>query len=388
MMPLCALVLPVLLIACGLAIDLGLMESHSLTMQQAADAAAASAELELERGTGQWAAAARATAAVNGYEDGEGDVNVSVSMMPATGPYAGNHDAVAVTINDQVNTIFMRLVSEPSAAVAVRSVALAPPCVYLTGGAVALAGSGSSLSLNCPLYASRGVVLDDSSAVSALAENVTGAPGESNASRMSPEARFNAVAMTDPLLALAEPALGSCAHTSFKQSGGTATLTPGTYCKGMTLSNTNVTLQPGLYVITGGAHWSGANVQGTGVTLFFTKSSGAPVGQFVIDAKSRITLSAPAGGTALAGVAVFGTRAWTATAAQDFIVTDSTVHGDGIWYMAGSGLLLSNTTMDCDHYLGLDTRTLVMNASRMSGGGDFSRVATGSPLRPLGGLVQ
>lgn len=387
MLPLCALVLPVLLIACGLAIDLGLMESHTLTMQQAADAAAASAELELERGTGNWVAVGKATAALNGFSDGQGSVTVAVSMAPASGAFAGQHDAVKVAITDEVSTIFLRLADQQAAAVAASAVALAPPCFYLTGGKTAMTSVSSTLALSCPLYANRGVSLDGSSSVSAMAENMTGSAGESSGA-MTPAARFSAVAMADPLAAIVEPATGSCAHTSFKQSGGTVTLSPGTYCKGMTLTNATVTLNPGLYVITGGAHWSGSTVQGTGVTLFFTKGTGAAVGQFVVDANSRVTLSAPLTGSTLAGLVVFGTRSWTATAAQDFQLVNSTVHADGIWYLPGSGLLLNGSTMACDHSLGLDAKTLAMNSAQVAGAGDFSRVATGSPFRPLGGLVQ
>ncbi len=388
MMPLCALVLPVLLIACGLAIDLGLMESHALTMQQAADAAATSAELELERGTGNWVAVGKATAALNGFSDGQGSVKVVVSMAPATGAFAGQHDAVKVAITDEVATIFLRVANEQATVVAASAVALVPPCFYITGGKTAVTSRGSTLALDCPLYANRGVVIDGNSSVVAMAENITGSAGESTGADMKPAARFNAASMADPLAAIAEPSTGSCTHTSYKQSGGTVMLSPGTYCKGMTLTNAAATLHPGLYVITGGAHWSGSTVQGFGVTLFFTKGTGAAVGQFVVDANSRVTLSAPLSGSALAGVVVFGTRNWATPSTQDFQVINSTVRADGIWYLPGSGLLLTGSTVGCDHYMGLEAKSLVMNSSRMTGAGDFSSIATGSPLRPLGGLVQ
>ena len=388
MLPLCALVLPVLLIACGLAIDLGLMESHALTMQQAADAAAASAELELERGTGKWAAVGQATAALNGFADGQGSVQVVVSIPPGTGTFVGQRDAVKVAITDEVSTIFLRLADEQAAAVSASAVALVPPCFYLTGGKTAMTSQASTLTLNCPLYTNRGVALDGNSSIAAMAENLTGSAGESSGANIAPAARFNATALADPLSAISEPATGSCAHTSFKQSGGTVTLSPGTYCKGMTLTNATVTLLQGQYVITGGAHWTGSTVQGTGVNLFFTKGGGAAVGQFVVDGNSRVTLSAPVSSSALAGIVVFGTRTWAATAAQDFQLMNSTLHTDGIWYLPGSGLLLNGSTIDCDHYLGLDAKTLALNSSHMTGAGDFSRLATGSPFRPLGGLVQ
>lgn len=388
MLPLCALVLPVLLIACGLAIDLGLTESRALTMQQAADAAASSAELELERGTGNWMAVGKATAALNGFSNGQGSVKVVVSMAPASGLFAGQHDAVKVAITDEVPTLFLRVADEQAAVVAVQAVALVPPCLYLMSGNAAMTGVGSTLSMNCPLYADRGVILDGNSSLVAMAENLTGGPGESTAASITPQAHFNAPGMPDPLAALAEPPTGSCAHTNYAQSGGSVTLSPGTYCKGMSLTNTTVTLQPGLYVITEGAHWSGATVQGDGVTLFFAKGTGAAVGQFIVDANSHVTLSAPLSGSALNGVVVFGTRSWTATANEDFRLIDSALHTDGIWYFPRSGLLLTNSTLVCTHYLGLAAKTLVMNQSRITGAGDFSSVATGSPFRPLGGLVQ
>lgn len=388
MLPLCALVFPVLLIACGLAIDLGLMESRALTMQQAADAAAASAELELERGTGNWVAIGKATAALNGFDDGKGSVKVIVSMAPESGAYAGQHDAVKVAITDVVATIFLRVAGEQAAEVAASAVALVPPCVYLSGGNTVVTAMSSTLSLKCPLYADHGIVMDANSSVVAMAENLTGGAGQSTGAQLTPVAHFIAAAMADPLATITEPVTGSCAHTGYKQSGGTVRLSPGTYCKGMTLTNAAVTLLPGRYVITGGAHWSGSTVQGIGVTLFFTKGIGAGVGQFVIDAKSRVILSAPLSGSTLNGIVVFGTRGWTDTASEDFRLVNSTLRADGVWYLPGSGLLLTGSTMNCDHYFGLEAKTLVMNSSRMTGAGDFSRVATGSPFRPLGGIVQ
>lgn len=388
MLPLCALVLPVLLIACGLAIDVGLMESHSLTMQQAADASAVAAELELERGTGNWAQVAQQTAALNGFADGTGQVKVSVRLSPTTGEFAGYQDAVSVVIADEVDTIFMKVADEPSSVVSVRAVALAPPCLYLSGASGALAGTAANITLSCPMYANRSAVLDGNSSLQALAENFVGGAGETSSGRMVTAPRFGAKVMADPLAALPEPTAGACAYTSFQQSGGTVTLNPGTYCNGMTLRNTNVTLAPGLYVITGGAHWSGANVVGAGVTLYFTAGNGVPVGQFVVDSSSRLQLSAPLSGSALAGIVVFGSRSWTATQAQDFQLLNSSEQGNGIWYLPGSGLLLSGSTLSSTKFFGLDAATLVVNQSRLTGVGDYSSIATGSPFRPLGGLVQ
>jgi Flp pilus assembly protein TadG len=71
MLVLFACVLPVLILFCGLALDVGMLQLKQLQMQSAADAAALGAELQWERTTNYttagYTAQAQADAAVNGF---------------------------------------------------------------------------------------------------------------------------------------------------------------------------------------------------------------------------------------------------------------------------------------------------------------------------------
>jgi len=392
MLPFFALVLPVLLLFCGLPLDIGMAESRRLTMQHAADAAALAAELEVERGTGGAVGVGMQTAALNGFTNGANNTTVTIAMRPSAGTYAGNFDALQVTITQPAKTLFLSAVTG-TATVATGSVALVPPCVYLNGsaaGTAALTGQNASLSFGCPLYASGNIALDTQSTLSATAENLTPSATLSGGGTVAPAPRLNAARMADPLAAVPQPAFTACTSTGFAKSGGTATLNPGVFCKGLTLTNTNVTLQPGLYIITGGARWSGATVRGSGVTLFFTQGGGAGFGQFRIDNGSNITLAAAPNSSqgAVPGVLVFADRNWTATATQDLQIINATVHGDGIWYSTGTGLLLSGSTLRGDRYLAFDMDTLSATSSTVAAAGDFSSIPGGSPFRPAGGLVE
>jgi len=101
------------------------------------------------------------------------------------------------------------------------------------------------------------------------------------------------------------------------------TLSPGVYCGGLTIGNTNgtaFTLNPGTYIMAGGGMVlnSQAVVNGTGVTVYNTTSAGwgcassysyTPV---TISGQVTATLSAPTSGT-LNGILFFGNRSGCST---------------------------------------------------------------------------
>jgi hypothetical protein len=159
----------------------------------------------------------------------------------------------------------------------------------------------------------------------------------------------------------------------------------------MTLTNSTVTLNPGLYVITGGATWSGSTVSGSGVTLFFTTGGGASYGQFKIKSNSTVTLSAPVdtshGGTP--AVLVFADRSWTTTGAQDFQLSSSNVQGDGIWYLKSAGLYISSCgNFQGTNYLGIVANNIFTAGTNVNPSNNYSNVTTGNPFRTQAALVQ
>ena len=384
MLPFFAIVLPVLLLFCGLAIDVAVLQNAQALNQSAADAAVTSAALEYQTGSGIWVAVAKQTAALYGPTDGSQGVTIKVIRKPTAGAFAGRDDALQLSLTRPAPTYFMRFVQ--SAQTGATATALLPPCILLRG-APALTMTASNLTTKCPVYANGAISLNGANNWSSAgllltsSASINANPGVSIASSTRDAG--------DPLASVAQPVPSACQTNAFVQSGGSANLQPGTYCNGMTLRNATINLSPGLYVITGGAHWTGVNLQGQGVTLFFTGASSG-YGQFVIDGNSRVTLSAAsdASASAVPGVVVFGDRAWQAQSSADIQITDARVTAQGIWYTTGTGMALTNATLIGSQYLGLDVNSLTVTSSTLQGGADFSSIRTGNPFQVLGGLSE
>jgi hypothetical protein len=385
MLPFLAMILPALVLFCGLAIDVGALENAQTLDQMAADSAAGSAALEFQSGSGAWATVGRQTAALYGLNDGSNGVTVNVQQQPAGGAYAGRNDAIQVNVLQPSPTYFMHFLTATSN-VKATAVALLPPCIVLRA-AQAMTVSASTFQTACPVYANGAIQTSGSNSWSSagLLLTANGSIDTSLAASIASPARM----IGDPLAAMAQPVASGCMMTTFSQNGGSVTLQPGTYCNGMTLKNATVTLSPGMYVFTGGAHWTGVTLSGQGVTLFFTSGS-TGYGQFVIEGNSSVSLSAPvdASASALPGVVVFGDRAWQAQSTADFQISGSQVQTNGIWYTTGTGLALSNASLTGPSYLGLDVDSLTLSSSTLQGGGDMSSVTTGNPFQTLGGLAE
>jgi len=133
----------------------------------------------------------------------------------------------------------------------------------------------------------------------------------------------------DPLASIAPPTSGvvvSKSHAYFDMNSKPTsnTLSPGVYCGGLTIGNTNgtaFTMTPGVYIMAGGGLVlnSQAAVKGTGVTVYNTSSAGwgcsssysyTPI---TISGQVTATLSAPTAGS-LAGILFFGNRTGCSTA--------------------------------------------------------------------------
>jgi RHS repeat-associated protein len=162
----------------------------------------------------------------------------------------------------------------------------------------------------------------------------------------------------DPLASIAAPTSGtivSKSHASFDMNNKPAnnTLSPGVYCGGLTIGNTNgatFTMSPGVYIMAGGGLTlnSQAVVKGTGVTVYNTSSAGwgcsssysyTPV---TISGQVTATLSAPVSG-AFNGILFFGNRTGCATAGscQDQINGGSTVVFNGALYFKSDQITIT-----------------------------------------------
>ncbi len=145
-------------------------------------------------------------------------------------------------------------------------------------------------------------------------------------------AQVQAVKVTnpgDPFASLSAPTSGSIVSTShasydMNNKPHNNTLSPGVYCGGMTIGNTNgttFTFSPGVYVMAGGGMTlnSQAVVAGTGVTFYNTSSTGwgcsgsSSYTPLTISGQVTANLTAPTSGT-YNGILFFGNRTGCSTA--------------------------------------------------------------------------
>jgi hypothetical protein len=117
-----------------------------------------------------------------------------------------------------------------------------------------------------------------------------------------------------------------------------------------------------------------------------------PDGPFVIYGNSTVTLSAPtvALNGSIPGVVVFADRNWIPGYAQDFaIFQNSTVTGDGIWYLPAAGFSASGANnVSATNYLGIVANSVILGNFVFHPLNNYSNISGGNPFRPVGGLVQ
>jgi hypothetical protein len=368
-------------------------------MQAAADAAVIGAQQEAERGTNNWTTIGMADAGINGFTNGVNNTTVTLSQVPTVGAYAGRYDAIQATITQTESTIFMGALNGGSVTLTAQASALLTPCIYALGS-----GTLGSFSIpyqidvqnwavdtqSCPFYAKTNMRVQSGANMTVEGITVSGSSSSSSfAGYTYPYPTYNVPVITDPLAYLAEPTVPSCTNSNSTVSGGT--ISPGYYCNGLNISNATVTLNPGLYILGKSSIWSGATVTATGVTLFFPHVA-SPDGPFVIYGGSTVNMSAPtvALNGSIPGIVVFADRNWSPGYPQDFaIFQNSTVVGDGIWYLPAAGFTANGASnVSAPHYLGIVADNVMLGNFIFAPLNNYSNLPTGNPFRPLGGLVQ
>jgi hypothetical protein len=294
-----ALSLTVLLLAAGLAIDMGYLRYQERRMQAAADSAAIAGAAELAYG-GSYAAAAQADSASNGFTHNVNSVTVTPNRPPSTGPFAGQPDYVEVLVQQIEPTFFMKIFRVNSVSISARSVAhlgSGRNCMY----ALSL-NDPNALNLNdaavsapdCGIISNGNFTANGGSSVQALSIGVVGS-SSTGVATVNPDPRTGIVPPSDPLLFLRQqqPVVGGCVPFP-----GAGTVVPGTYC-GITMNVGAVIFSPGSYIVKGDFAISGsASVTGTGVTFFVTRDPTKPgSGSVVFNSSNTIDLVAPTGNT-------------------------------------------------------------------------------------------
>ena len=397
-----AIILIVLIGFCGLAVDAGRVELRRLQLQGAADDAAVASAAEWQAGNGNWQATAGLEA--NSYLAGNNLPAASADtpvVAPATGPYAADFNTVQVTLHQTVSTTFLGILEHGSSSVAltVSAIARLPPCAYFFASPAVSNGNASGgygaqlqetiLNTTCPVWSRTGLLVDSSSQMTGSAGALSGTPDASQIlGTVSPAVSYLRPQQPDPLGYLQAPVFARCDHTNVSYSS-TVTISPGTWCGGLNASGATLNLQPGLYVITGGANWSNTTVNGSGVTLYFTQGGGSGFGTFSVSNQSSVNFSAPVDGSdgGLPGILVFLDRAWSG-GNEDFACNHATFQGDGVMYSQATGMSLVQCSLSAPHYFSLVTANLSATGSSLAFSANYQTLLNGSPLHNDVSLVQ
>jgi hypothetical protein len=346
-----AMATPVLIGFMGLAIDTTYWETAKVSLQGATDQAAIAAG-RAYRSDANVTTEAVSVLADHGFVNGTKGVAISVQNPPTSGSYAGNPAAILVSVTQPQASIFASVLGLTPPVVTARAIT-APSTSG--GGAciIALATSGTGVSMNgtntvnishCNVYANstanNAIALTSNATLTALNAYVTG--GWSVNSQVSPclnagttserglcvrkSLQTGASPVADPYATRAIPSVPArCDSTNASHSNSASyTAKPDgiwVFCGGLKLtgSGNTLTLGPGIYMIDRdqlsiNGDWT---INGTGVALFFTSSTGSNHGSLKVQGNQTVNLTAPATGIAK-GIAVWMHRSAPTSSTIDF----------------------------------------------------------------------
>jgi hypothetical protein len=263
-------------------------------------------------------------------------------------------------------------------------------CIYALNQSAA-----NAMTFNGPfdVNADCGVVVNSSSAsalnltgtgkLSAEDIRVVGGIVRSPGVTISPAPSVGTLVQPDPFRFLnPPPATTSCDHTNFMVHGEEATLSPGTYCNGITVMSgkegAQVNFRPGTYVLMGG----GLNVKGpatlvgNGVTFFLTQGLGFAYGPASIDKLVVSRLKSPTNGP-MEGILFFQDPA-VGAGPGSAVSGSSASQIEGVLYFPTTSLSFSVPGPGGD-FLVLVANTVTLSGSVMLNN-DFSDLSHGAPL--------
>ena len=317
-----AFMVPVIIGFIGLGVEVPTWYSQRGDLQSATDAAAIATVYQIGSGN-SLSTTARNEMSRNGYGSSSG-VTITVNNPPSSGSYSGNNQAVEVIVTKSEAGLFSRIQNIAQITMKTRAVALNTPTNSGNGCIMALASSeGFTIDINgnATINMTGCTMVDNSNNSSAVALNGNATVtlkniytaggimtnGNSTINNSSPNVTNGSV-VPDPFSSLPMPTVGSCNQNNYTVNNGTATMSPGVYCNGITINGgSNVIISSGTYIVNGGSFNinGGATVSGdggSGVTFIFTNGANIDVNGGV-----TLALSAPTSGT-YAGILFYGDR--------------------------------------------------------------------------------
>jgi hypothetical protein len=370
-----------LLGATGLAIDMGYLRYQKRLQQSAADSAALAGAAEIGYG-GDSTAAAQQDALLNGFPlGGAKNVNVTVNLN-----YRGNANAVEVLVSADQPTFFMKIFGVNTATVISRGVAQftgngIKNCMYALGNRGGFNNNNTVDTPSCGIISNADL---DNGGGSITAASI-GVVGAADTNRVNPAAVTNIVPAADPLAYLPAPASGGgCQSGTFDNppfSGGrrrrrnpplVKTISQGTYCSFDVTGDVDLTLRPGLYVVTGPVSFGGTGtVKGGGVTIYVSGGGGA------VNLSNNVTfnMSAQTSG-AYNGVLFFQDSGNTSTASINGAGGSKL---QGAFYFPTATLNIDGAASDAA-YMAFVAQSLNINTT-VRFPSDYSSLTNGSPIK-------
>jgi Flp pilus assembly protein TadG len=279
---LAALGLTVLMLAAGLAIDMGYLRYQSRRMQTAADSAAIAGATQLG---GDWSDAALTDAGLNGFTNA---VNGTIVTPTSVQCPDGTANCVQVQVSQPQPTFFMRIVGNNMATVSTQAVAEQGPglgCLYAldtgtdsvemgyVGPEAVVAGT------TCGVVANGGLEIQNSLSHTIYAQSV-GVGSYNGWGTVTPTPFQGITSAGDPFASLSPPSSPpACGGGGPTVYATTSSAPSGTYPCGLTLNpgpSATISLS-GLYTVGGtGLTISGSgSVTGNGVTFYVSGASAA-----------------------------------------------------------------------------------------------------------------
>jgi Flp pilus assembly protein TadG len=387
-----ALMSPVLIGSAGLATEGGLWMYVHQSLQGAADSAAlSSATLYSLNTNGNLDTQAQSVVATYGYVVGNSGTTVTVHRPPATGAYTGNNQAIEVIATTQQSRLLSSIFSTGVVTLTGRAVALpgnsGTGCVLslnptANGGGTSKGTSGITLT-QCSVYDdsnnASALVNGGSATIDALSVNVVGQVSGGSGITTTQGVHVGISPIADPYANVVMPTPGACDFNN-KTYKNTVTIDPGVYCNGIQLNaGAVVTMNPGIYFIDRGSLQmaGGATLQGTGVTIIFTSSTGNNYADATINGGATLAITAPTTGPT-AGIAIFGDRSMPIGTTFKFNGGDNQVLGGAVYVPHGTLQYAggNNANTNCTQVIA-DTVTFVGNSL-------LKINCSGSGTRPIG----
>ena len=242
-----------------------------------------------------------------------------------------------------------------------------------SSGSLALSGA-ATVNVGGPIFvdsrSATAVTANGSTKVTSAGLSVTGGVSTSGAASLGKYAT-GVTAVADPLASLPIPSAGAT-QTAVNLTYGSYTINPGDYSSINVNGSASLTMNPGVYIITGGGFAVGGSgaVTGSGVTIYNAGSSfpsnGGNFGGITLSGAGTVKLAAPTTGT-YTGILVFQSR----DNARAISITGSGAAGlSGTIYAPAATLSLSGAATE--------SLPLVVADLNLSGSASSTETADGS----------